>query len=195
MGDPKGSLCGNIRSETGTHAENQRYISAPVCLQLCVEAMKMATQQNGSIVVLNLMILEGPPNRHIHVTCAIIEREGLVLTAQRSGVMTLPLKWEFPGGKINQGESFEECLKREILEEMSISIEVGPKLLPHTHRYTSFTVTLYPYLCTIAYGEIILHEHAQVTWLPPERLQELDWAEADLPVIEAYRKHREEIVA
>ena len=140
------------------------------------------------------MALEDLPNRHIHVTCAIIEREGLVLAAQRSGVMSLPLKWEFPGGKIKHGESFEACLKRELLEEMSISVEVGPTLPPQTHRYTSFTVTLYPYLCTIAYGEITLHEHAQIAWLAPERLPELDWAEADLPVIEAYRKTSGELL-
>ena len=62
---------------------------------------------------------------HIQVTCAIIARDGLVLAAQRSAVMSLPLKWEFPGGKINHGESTEECLRRELFEELSIQGSVG----------------------------------------------------------------------
>ena len=58
--------------------------------------------------------------KHIHVTCVIIERDGRVLAAQRSASMVLPLKWEFPGGKIDPGESSEECLRRELLEELRV---------------------------------------------------------------------------
>lgn len=125
--------------------------------------------------------------KHLHVACAIIERDGLVLAAQRSETMSLPLKWEFPGGKIDPGESPERCLVRELAEEMGIHIRVGRALSHATHRYPTFIVTLYPYLCCIESGEITLHEHAAVLWLPPERLFSLDWAEADLPVIESYR--------
>lgn len=125
--------------------------------------------------------------KHLHVACAIIERDGLVLAAQRSEAMSLPLKWEFPGGKIDPGESPEECLARELVEEMGVRIRVG-RALPHaTHRYPTFIVTLYPYLCCIESGEVTLHEHAAVAWLPPEKLVSLDWAEADLPVIASYR--------
>ena len=124
--------------------------------------------------------------KHIHVTCAIIERNGLVLAAQRSAAMSLPLKWEFPGGKINLGESPEDCLRREILEEMGIQICVGENLPTSTHQYPSFIITLYPFVCTIQSGKIVLHEHSAINWLPPGELYTLNWAEADVPVIESY---------
>lgn len=124
--------------------------------------------------------------KHLHVTCAIIEREGLVLAAQRSASMSLPLKWEFPGGKIQPGEQATDCLQRELLEEMNIQVGILKSLPASTHSYQTFTVTLYPFLCSIESGEILLHEHAAITWLPPEELATLDWAEADWPVIESY---------
>ena len=126
-------------------------------------------------------------NKHIHVACAIIEQEGLVLAAQRSATMSLPLKWEFPGGKIDPGESPEECLRRELVEEMGVSIAVGETLPVHTHHYATFTVTLYPFVCSIESGTITLHEHSAIAWLTPDELNNLDWAEADFPVIESYR--------
>ncbi len=129
-----------------------------------------------------------PSLKHLHVTCAIIERDGLVLAARRSAAMSLPLKWEFPGGKIDPGESPEECLRRELVEEMGIHVSVGKSLPPSTHHYPTFTVTLHPFVCSIQSGEIVLHEHAAVTWLSPEELHTLDWAEADLPVIEYYQR-------
>jgi 8-oxo-dGTP diphosphatase len=124
--------------------------------------------------------------KHIHVACAIIEDGGKILCAQRSESMSLPLKWEFPGGKINVGESPEECLRRELIEEMGISVRVRESLPLSTYHYPTFSVTLYPYICLIEAGEIILHEHAGIVWLPPKQLNTLDWAKADLPVIESY---------
>jgi 8-oxo-dGTP diphosphatase len=127
-----------------------------------------------------------PDLPHIHVACAIIEQDGLTLAARRSEKMSLPLKWEFPGGKLDAGESPEECLVRELQEELGIDISVGKPLQPATHIYSSFSVTLYPFICHITHGEITLHEHAEIIWLPPEELPQLDWAEADLPVITEY---------
>jgi 8-oxo-dGTP diphosphatase len=124
--------------------------------------------------------------RHIHVACAIIEHDGGVLAAQRSAHMNLPLKWEFPGGKIDPGESAEECLRRELTEEMGIRVAMGRRLPASTHHYPTFTVTLHPFVCTIEAGEIVLHEHAAIVCLPLEELYSLDWAEADLPVIDEY---------
>ena len=89
---------------------------------------------------------ETDSKKHIHVACALIERDGLVLAAQRSAVMNLPLKWEFPGGKLEAGESAVECLQRELVEEMGVIIAVGRPLPLHTHSYDSFTVTLYPFV-------------------------------------------------
>lgn len=127
-----------------------------------------------------------PVKRHLHVACAIIEKEGKVLAAQRSQTMTLPLKWEFPGGKIEAGESPEECLSRELREELGVSVRIGAALSPATHCYPDFTVTLYPFTCRVAGGSITMHEHHALQWIEPRRMPELDWAAADLPVIGEY---------
>jgi 8-oxo-dGTP diphosphatase len=124
--------------------------------------------------------------RHIHVTCAIIERDGLVLATRRSAAMSMPLKWEFPGGKIDHCESPEACLQREIYEELNIHVSVGKSLPVSTYHYPAFTISLYPFVCAIERGEIVLHEHAAVAWLSPEKLHSLEWAAADVPVLEAY---------
>lgn len=126
-------------------------------------------------------------HRHIQVACAIIERDGLVLATQRSSAMSLPLKWEFPGGKIRAGEAPAACLQRELREELGITAPVIAALPSFTHRYETFTVTLHAFRCAEPSGPITLHEHAASVWLPPGELLSLDWAEADLPVIEAYR--------
>jgi 8-oxo-dGTP diphosphatase len=124
--------------------------------------------------------------KHIHVACAIIEKNGKVLATQRSAEMVLPLKWEFPGGKIDAGESAEACLKRELIEELSICVNVNQELPSYKHNYSIFTVTLYPFVCSILAGEITLHEHAACCWLAPEELCLLDWAAADVPVLNSY---------
>ncbi len=124
--------------------------------------------------------------RHLHVACAIIELEGKVLAAQRSATMTLPLKWEFPGGKIEAGESPEECLIREMKEELGVSVFIGAALPLATHSYPDFTVTLYPFTCSLGGDTITMHEHHALQWIEPQRMPELDWAAADLPVICEY---------
>lgn len=125
---------------------------------------------------------------HIHVTCAIIERDGLVLAAQRGASMRMPLKWEFPGGKIEPGEDTEAGLHRELMEEMGLRVVVKRALPPSTYRYPASTVKLYPFVCAIRSGEMTLNEHHAVVWLKPDDLPTLDWVEADLAVLEAYRQ-------
>lgn len=126
--------------------------------------------------------------KHTQVTCALIEKEGKVLSVQRSKSMSLPLKWEFPGGKIKNGESLTECLKRELREELDIEASISHSLSPVTYNYQTFSVTLHPFICRIVSGEITLHEHAALAWLTPMELHTLDWAEADVPVIHLYRE-------
>ena len=109
-----------------------------------------------------------------------------VSVSQRSAAMSMPLKWEFPGGKIDPGESPEACLRREIQEELSIQVSVGKNLPVITHHYPAFAIWLYPFICTIEAGEIVLHEHAAIAWLAPEKLHALEWAEADVPVLASY---------
>lgn len=120
------------------------------------------------------------------MACGIIERNGTVLAARRGARKAMALKWEFPGGKIESGESVADCVRRELWEEMGIRVAVKSALPSHTHHYPDFSVTLYPVVCTIISGEIVLHEHAAMRWLPPEDLRDLDWAEADFPVIDSY---------
>lgn len=124
--------------------------------------------------------------RHLHVACAIIEQAGMVLAAQRSAGMSLPLKWEFPGGKIEAGETPADCLKRELMEELGIAVSIGAPLPPATHSYDDFTVTLYPFICRMTAGAITLHEHQEVTWIEPRQMLNLDWAAADLPIISSF---------
>ena len=93
------------------------------------------------------------------MACAIIEKDGKVLSTQRSETMSLPLKWEFPGGKINDGERPEDCLSRELHEELGIAVVISRSLAPITHQYPTFIITLYPFVCRITTGEIKLHEH------------------------------------
>jgi 8-oxo-dGTP diphosphatase len=128
------------------------------------------------------------PKKQIHVSCAIIQQGDLTLAVQRGALMSLPLKWEFPGGKIERGESPNECLRRELLEELELYILVGDQLNPVTHAYATFILTLYPFICVIESGEITLHEHAAFVWLSPSRLPTLDWADADRPVLDTYLK-------
>lgn len=102
--------------------------------------------------------------------------------------MSLPLKWEFPGGKIKNGEDLIECLKRELLEELGTEVAINHPLPPVTHNYQTFLVTLRPFACRIVSGEITLHEHVALAWLTHRELHILHWAEADVPMIQLYRE-------
>ena len=121
------------------------------------------------------------------VTCAIIEKDGKVLCARRSEHMKHPLKWEFPGGKKEENESFETCLKREIREELGIDIEILEQLPTFQHTYSeTVAIELFPYRCKAIFGKIKLAEHDQIKWLFPTDLQTLDWVEADVGIVEYY---------
>ena len=118
------------------------------------------------------------------VSCAvIIDQNQNILVTQRSATMPLPLKWEFPGGKIDDGETAEQSLLREIKEELDISILIVSALSPNIHQYGTKTIRLIPFVCRIVAGQITLHEHQEYRWLKPDELLSLDWAEADLPVV------------
>lgn len=120
----------------------------------------------------------------IGVTCAIIiDKENKILATQRSASMKLPLKWEFPGGKIEAGETPEECLTREIKEELNIDINITGSLQWFEHHYETFSIRLFPFLCEVKAGEIKLTEHSAYVWLRTGDLVGLDWAEADLPLV------------
>jgi 8-oxo-dGTP diphosphatase len=119
----------------------------------------------------------------IHVTCAIILNGNRVLVTQRSETMPLPLKWEFPGGKLHEGETEEECIVREIKEELAIDIRIIKKLTSSSYDYGTFSINLIPFLAEYINGEIHLLEHRQAKWLNKEELAHLDWAPADIPIL------------
>ncbi|MEB2776477.1 (deoxy)nucleoside triphosphate pyrophosphohydrolase [Algoriphagus sp. D3-2-R+10] len=120
----------------------------------------------------------------VSVTCALIILDNKVLCAQRSETMPLPGLWEFPGGKIEEDESPEACLIREIKEELAISIRVISSLRLNKHSYSKGKVIqLMPFICRWESGEINLLEHQEVKWLSRDELNSLNWAPADIPIV------------
>jgi 8-oxo-dGTP diphosphatase len=124
----------------------------------------------------------------VNVTCAIILVENKILVAQRSEKMKLPLKWEFPGGKLEENETEIDCIKREIKEEINIEIEVLRKLSNTIYDYGTFKINLIPFIAKYIHGEIRLAEHKDYKLLEKVELLSLDWAEADLPIVEEFLK-------
>ncbi len=122
----------------------------------------------------------------IPVTCAIIYFDDKVLAVQRNEIMKLPLKWEFAGGKIEAGESEIDCIKREILEELNINIEVKDRLTPVEHKYPDFKIKLIPFTAEYISGELKLREHSNYILANKEELINLDWAEADIPILKEF---------
>lgn len=124
----------------------------------------------------------------IKVTCAIITIDEKILAVQRSRQMSLPMKWEFPGGKIEPAETEMECIQREIREELNIEIKMLDRLLPSIHCYPTFTIELIPYTANYVSGELRLKEHNSYVLLNRDKLDTLDWAEADIPIVQEVMK-------
>ena len=123
----------------------------------------------------------------INVTAAIIERNGNILIAKRSSTSSLPNKWEFPGGKVEIGESPEECLARELLEEFEIFVTVGEFLAESVYQYERKTVRLIAYRVYTDEDITIMNAHDDVRWVPVENLLEYDLAPADVPIAHKIR--------
>ena len=124
----------------------------------------------------------------IQVLCAIIIIDTKILVAQRSKIMKMPLKWEFPGGKLEENENEIECIKREIKEELNIEIEILRRLSTNNYDYGTFKIKLIPYLANYISGAIQLSEHNDYRLLDKSDLFSLDWAEADIPIVEEFLK-------
>ncbi len=123
----------------------------------------------------------------IRVTCAIIESDLGVLCAQRGEGMTHPGKWEFPGGKVENGETNEACLIREIKEELDVTVEIISPLDWQPFTYPNgFCLALIPFRCRIIQGLPKPIQHQKLEWVKQDNLMDLDWAGADLPVLENY---------
>ncbi|WP_186672824.1 (deoxy)nucleoside triphosphate pyrophosphohydrolase [Sporosarcina sp. BP05] len=121
----------------------------------------------------------------VHVVGAIIENEaGKILCALRGPEMTLPNYWEFPGGKIEEGETKEEALKREIQEELGCTIEVFAQVEDAIYEYEKVIVRLETFMAKVISGTPEATEHAELKWVSRKKLKGLEWAPADISAIE-----------
>ena len=121
--------------------------------------------------------------KQIEVVAAIIRKDDLILATQR-GYGDFKDWWEFPGGKMEVGETPEEALKREIREELSTEINVDEFLCTVEYDYPAFHLTMHCYLCSLLSEALHLNEHEAARWLKLEDLDSVDWLPADLEVVE-----------
>lgn len=123
--------------------------------------------------------------KHIEVVAAVIVRDGKVFAAQRKDAGEMARRWEFPGGKLEEGESSEDALVREIREELKSTISVDHHLMTVEHQYRTLSLTMHAYLCTLLEGELFLAEHLSSRWLDRDEFFTVPWADADVPIAQA----------
>lgn len=129
-----------------------------------------------------------PPRPPVPVVAAVLEDgAGRILLARRGPRQSLPLKWEFPGGKIEPGETPPAALARELAEELGIAVTTGRSFPVCTHDYGHAVVELHPFACRLAPGSPppAAREHIALAWVTPAELAAYDLAPADWPVVEA----------
>ncbi|RYE51529.1 MAG: (deoxy)nucleoside triphosphate pyrophosphohydrolase [Sphingobacteriales bacterium] len=124
-------------------------------------------------------------SKEVLVGAAIIVYESKILIAKRAPHKTLAGFWEFPGGKVEKDETVAECLKREILEELGINIEVGNFFMQNNHQYETITIELHTYLCKLISFDIQLIDHDEFAWVERTHLREYKFAPADEPFLDA----------
>lgn len=127
--------------------------------------------------------------KHVEVVCALIQNEeGKIFCCQRGPGRSLAYKWEFPGGKIEQNETKEEALIREIKEELKSDIEVIKYIGVSNYEYVNlekpFSITMYGYLCKLIHGNLELTEHIDSCWASFVEMNNMDFAAADIPLID-----------
>ncbi len=127
--------------------------------------------------------------KNIEVVAAIIQSGGKYFTTQR-GYGEWKDWWEFPGGKIEPGESHKEALRREIREELATDIEVGSLLTTVEYDYPKFHLTMHCYLCTVVSGNLLLLEHEDARWLSGDELDTVKWLPADETIIDLLKDKR-----
>ena len=124
----------------------------------------------------------------IEVVAAVIKNNNTYFCAQRHDHGELANKWEFPGGKIEPGETRQEALKREILEELNTVIDVGVHIITLKHAYESFNLILHAYLCEVVKGDLELCEHLDSRWATIDEMTMMDFSAADIPIIHKLNK-------
>ena len=130
--------------------------------------------------------------KHLEVCGAILMKNGKVLAAQRNAgkYEYVSYKWEFPGGKLEDGENADEALNRELIEEMDvhISVEDMEPFYVVEHEYPDFTMRMHCFICNMHDPSVNLKEHVDMKWCTMNDIMDLDWAPADIPVVEALVK-------
>ena len=116
---------------------------------------------------------------HYEVVCAVIVKDDKIFCCQRGPKGECAFNWEFPGGKIEPGETKEEALLREIKEELNCNINIEKFITTINHEYNTFSLTMHVYLCSLKESVPILLEHKSSIWCDKDKLNELDFAEAD----------------
>jgi 8-oxo-dGTP diphosphatase len=132
------------------------------------------------------------PKRHIRVVAAQIERDGKYLITQRKPSSSLPLLWEFPGGRAEDEETDQQALKRELKEEMDVDVEVGEQSVAVTHEYLAYIINFRVYRCALVSDEadikkIGVHDHR---WVAPTELDDYEFPDADQSTIDLLLKDR-----
>ena len=125
--------------------------------------------------------------KQIEVVAAIIRKGDKIFATQR-GYGDFKDWWEFPGGKMEAGETAEEALKREIREELSTEISVDEFLCTVEYDYPAFHLTMHCYLCSLLTEALHLNEHEAAKWLMKDELENVKWLPADLDVVETIKK-------
>ena len=121
----------------------------------------------------------------LNVACGLVYRDGAFLAALRGPGRALAGHWEFPGGKLEHGESAEKALRRELLEELDIAPLIGKELPPVEFRAPSGNIRLLPFLCLLdPQTAPTAHEHSALQWVNPDSARKLLWAPADRPLLD-----------
>lgn len=123
----------------------------------------------------------------IEVVAAIMIHNAQIFATQR-GYGEFKDGWEFPGGKMEPGETPQQALVREIKEELDTEIEVGDLLETIEYDYPKFHLTMHCFLCTIRSGDLVLREHEAAKWLTKEELDSVDWLPADIKVVKTLKR-------
>ena len=123
----------------------------------------------------------------IRVAAAIIRHDGKIFATER-GYGAWKDYWEFPGGKIEPGESPEEALKRELREELAVEVSVGELFATVEHDYPAFHLSMRCHFCALLEGAVTLREHRDARWLDADSLRSVDWLPADVAVVEALER-------
>ncbi len=124
----------------------------------------------------------------IIVTAAVIENDGKILIGKRKGGIDVEGKWEFPGGKVESGETPEECLKRELFEEFGIETRIGELLCTSSCTYSHGTVILLTYRVYHISGEFNPTDHDDIRWVSPDELDNFEFAPADIPILKRIKE-------